>query len=304
MLEYTAVRKGRGGGRGALILLVVFLVGLLLFSSVKVVPPGYVGVQVFFGTVRERTLDNGLHFVIPMTQVVLMSIRTEAYTMSGTPTEGQVRGDDAITALTKEGLSVKLDVTVWYHLEPSKAAEVYRTIGMNYVSKIVRPAVRTAIRDATVHYLATDIYSGKREELTEEITERVKSLFGDKGVVCEGVLLRNVVLPQKVQEAINEKIAAEQEAQKMEYVLQKEKKEAERRKIEAEGIAQANTIIANSLTQAYLQWYFIQSLSELSKTENTTFVIIPFDEGLVPMLDVASLVKEGSKAKSTKGSKK
>lgn len=260
----------------------------LILSMVRMVGPGQVGVQVLFGEVRERTLESGLHLVIPLVSIERMSVRTQAYTMSSLPGEGQLKGDDAIMALTAEGLSVALDVTIWFHLIASDAATVYRDIGPNYVDKIVRPAIRTAIRNAAVKYNATDIYSIKRTDVTDAIFDDLKDSFKGKGVTCEKVLLRNVDLPAKVKNAIDDKIAAEQEAQKMKFVLQKEEQEAERKRIEADGISKANRIIANSLTSRYLQWYYIQTLGSLVNSPNNTIIMTPFDQKLTPLINIPS----------------
>ncbi|OQX52171.1 MAG: hypothetical protein B5M53_09210 [Candidatus Cloacimonas sp. 4484_209] len=268
----------------AFILAVVFL----LLSMVRMVGPGEVGVEVLFGKVNNKILQSGLHLVNPLVTIERLSVRTQAYTMSAKAGEGQIRGDDAITALTAEGLSVQLDVTVWFHLIPEKAAEVYKNIGTDYISKIVRPAIRTAIRSAAVQYNATDIYSIKRTEVTDNIFNELKRDFATKGVECEKVLLRNVQLPAKVKNAIDDKIAAEQDAQKMKFVLQKETQEAERRKIEADGISKANKIIANSLTSRYLQWYYIQTLGKLVNSPNNTVIMAPIDQKLTPLLNIPS----------------
>jgi regulator of protease activity HflC (stomatin/prohibitin superfamily) len=260
----------------------------LILSMVRMVGPGQVGVQVLFGDVRERTLPSGLHLVIPLVSIERMSVRTQAYTMSIAPGEGQIKGDDAIMALTAEGLSVALDVTIWFHLIADDAAAVYRDIGPNYIDKIVRPAIRTSIRNAAVHYNATDIYSVKRTQVTNDIFTDLAVSFTGKGVVCEKVLLRNVDLPAKVKDAIDDKIAAEQDAQKMKFILQKEEQEADRKRIEANGISQANKIIANSLTSRYLQWYYIQTLGSLVNSPNNTIIMAPFDQKLTPLISIPS----------------
>ncbi len=268
------------------IISVSVVVIILIIASIRIVPPGYVGVKVLLGNVSRTILSNGFHLVIPIVSVVKMDVRTQAYTMSKMSSEGQKRGDDAIRALSKDGLQIDLDVTIWYRLIPSEAAVVYQTIGPDYVTKIVRPAIRTAIRDVAVNYAVVDIYSEKRSEVTAQIKRELDKAFEKRGVVCERVLLRNVELPQKIRNAIQEKLSAEQDAQRMDFVLQKERKEAERKKIEATGIANYQRIITNSLTNKYLQWYYIQNLQELVKNKSTSTVIMPFDKGLTPLLNI------------------
>ena len=257
-----------------------------ILAMVRLVGPGEVGVQILFGRVKEEVLHSGLHLVNPLLTIEKMSIRTQEYTMSKKREEGLVRGDDAITALTKEGLSVDLDVTVWFHLQPETAWKVYRDIGEDYVKKIVRPAIRTSIRNVAATYSVNDIYSANRERVSKEIFDELVQNLKPRGIIVENVLLRNVSLPPKVKNAIDEKIAAEQEAQKMKYVLQKEEQEAKRKRIEAEGIARAQRIIANSLTNSYLQWYYIQTLKELINSPNNTVIIAPFDKNLTPLLQI------------------
>ncbi len=266
---------------------VVIVILAILVGSVRIIPPGYVGVQVLLGKVQGRILPSGIHLVIPIVNVSKMSIRTQEYTMSSIKEEGLRKGDDAITALTKDGLSITLDLTVWFKLVDTEAGTVYETIGPDYIDKIVRPAIRTAIRDAAVNYNVTEIYSTKRSELSDGIYQGLVEALKDKNVFVDKVLLRNIVLPQKVKNAIDDKIAAEQDAQKMEYVLQKAVKEKERKLIEAEGIANANRTIKASLSTQYLQWYYVQNLKEVLKSNGTRTVILPFDQNLTPLIDLS-----------------
>jgi len=269
---------------GVLILSFIFLIA----SMVRLIPPGHVGVVIIFGKVQETTLKNGLHLVNPFASIEKMSIRTEEYTMSGMPREGQVRGDDAIQALTSEGLMVHLDMTVWYKLIPDGAAEVYSTLGLNYVDKIVRPAARTSIRNVISNYKVEDIYTQNRESVSIEISENLREAVKERKIEIERVLLRDVKLPAKVQNEINAKMAAKQEAEKMEFVLDKEKREAERKAVEAQGISDANKIIAKSLSGSYLQWYYIQTLQKLVNSPNNTVIVTPFDQKLTPLLNIPS----------------
>jgi regulator of protease activity HflC (stomatin/prohibitin superfamily) len=269
---------------GVMFLSFVFLVA----SMVRLVPPGNVGVVIVFGKVQETTLKNGLHLVNPFASVEKMSIRTESYTMSGVSREGQVRGDDAIQALTSEGLMVRLDVTVWYKLMPEGAADVYSTLGLRYVDKIVRPAARTSIRNIIANYKVEDIYTKNRADVAIQIGENLRGAVKERNVEIERVLLRDVKLPTKVQNEIDAKMAAKQEAEKMEFVLDKEKREAERKAVEAQGISDANKIIARSLSGSYLQWYYIKTLQQLVNSPNNTVIVTPFDQKLTPLLNIPS----------------
>jgi regulator of protease activity HflC (stomatin/prohibitin superfamily) len=226
----------------------------VILSAVVQVGPGEAGVQVLFGSVQEGVLHSGLNIVAH--------------------DEGQMKGDDAITALSEDGLTIKLDVTVWYRLSEPESPQVYRTIGVDYIDKIVRPAIRTALRDVAVMFSATDIYSNKREDYVRNVTKNLEDAFNGRGVVLERVLLRTVELPETVRQAIDEKIAAEQKAQQMVYVLQKERQEAERKKVEAQGISDFNRIVSQSITEQTLQMKGIEATLELAKSQNSKLVIM------------------------------
>jgi regulator of protease activity HflC (stomatin/prohibitin superfamily) len=252
----------------------VCIVLVIILSAIVQIGPGQVGVQTLFGSVQNRVLYSGLNFVNPLVEVEKMDVKTQAYTMSTAQDEGNIKGDDAIWALSADGLTIKLDVTVWYRLNDIDAPQVYRTIGIDYVDKIVRPAIRTALRDVSVLFSATDIYSGKRGDFVTGVTKNVEDAFKDRGIILERVLLRNVELPDKIKSAIDDKIAAEQKAQQMVYVLQKEKQEAERKKIEAEGISNYNRIVSQSITDQVLQLKGIEATLELAKSSNSKMVVM------------------------------
>ena len=264
---------------------------LVIASLIRIVPAGNVGVQVLFGKVLTgSTLSEGLNVVNPFIDLEIMTVRTQAYTMSIATEEGQRYGDDAITSLTKDGLEVAMDLTVWFHLDGTEAAIVFQKIGKDYVAKIVRPAARTAIRNTTVKYNAVEIYSEKREEVQTEINTSLAVDFKERGIILEKVLLRNIKLPAKVKNAIEAKLEADQDAQKMEFVLLKEIKEADRKKIEAGGIAEAQRIIAQSLIgergRAYLSWKYLENLKNLYQSPNNTIVISPYDKSFIPLLQI------------------
>ncbi len=263
----------------------VVVAGILGLRSCTIVPAGHVGVRDLFGSVSEQELVSGLNARFPLTSVKKMSIKTQAYTMSIVPGEGQVgERPDVVSTLTKEGLPVDVDVTVLYRLQPEKASDVYKTIGLEYPEIVVRPKIREAIRTSVAVYEAKDIYSEKRLELQNQIRNYLEKSLSERGIVIEDVLLRHVGLPKKVSDAIEEKLEAEQQAQRMQFILDKEVREAERKKIEAGGIAEAQKIISGSLTPEYLQWRYITTLEGLVKAPNTTFVITPYDQKLIPML--------------------
>jgi len=289
IVAYVAIKQsGRGRiiAKRAGITAIVVLAILLAISFFRIVPPGHAGVPVLLGRVQNQ-LSSGLSVVLPIVNVVLMDVRTNAYTMSSIREEGQVKGDDAIEALASDGLTVSLDVTVWYRLDVAKASWVYQNIGPDYTIKIVRPSIRTALRDAASRFTASELYSSTgRNVYTTIVDSLLDEAFTGKGVIRERVLLRRVKLPDIVMTAIEQKLAEEQNAQKMEFTLQKEEKEAERKGVEAEGIAKANRVIAGSLTNSYLTWYYVEMLKNVANSQNNTFVIMPFDQKLVPLLNM------------------
>jgi regulator of protease activity HflC (stomatin/prohibitin superfamily) len=223
--------------------IVVVLLGLAL-SSFKVIQPGQVGVQTLFGKVQDQVLESGLHVVNPAVDITTFSIQTQNYTMSAKSNEGQVEGDDAIRVLSSDGLEVTIDLSILYKVTPSKAPYIYQNIGEDYENKIVRPVTRTAIRDNAVNYQAVDLYSTKRQEFQYKINKTISDNFIKNGLEVQQILVRNITLPESVRRSIESKIQAEQDAQKMQFVLQKESQEADRKRVEAQGIADYQKIIS------------------------------------------------------------
>ena len=220
---------------------------------------------------QNDVLGSGLHFINPLLTVERMDVKTQNYTMSGVHDEGQRQGDDAIRALTSDGLEVIIDLTVLYKVLPSDAPNIVRETGLDYTDKIVRPVTRTKIRDNAVYYEAVALYSTKRDEFQQRIFKTIDDNFKKRGLILEQLLVRNITLPQAVKTSIEQKISAEQDAQKMQFVLQKERQEAERKRVEAQGIADYQHIISESLTDKQLQYEQIKAmreLTQLTKCEN------------------------------------
>ncbi len=254
---------------------IVFTVLGLFTSSVRQVDAGYVGVKTLFGKVQTETLNSGLNFINPMMDVTVIDIRTLNYTMSGVHDEGTKSGDDAIKVLTADGLEVTIDLSVLYRVNPTEAPKLITDIGINFEEKIVRPITRTRIRDNSVYYDAISLYSTKRDEFQSRIFKTIEVDFKQRGLILENLLVRNITLPASVKTTIEQKINAEQEAQKMQFVLQKEKQEAERKRVEAQGIADYQRIINESLSDKQLQYEQIQAMKELAKSANAKIIIMP-----------------------------
>ena len=259
---------------------------ILASASFTIIEPGYVGVPVTFGTVGSQSLPAGIHPIFFLTDVYKMSIQTKAYTMSSVTTEGNKTGDDAVATLSRDQLILKFDVSVWYHLDPLQANNVYSNIGLSYEEVIVRPAIRTALVNAATKFDASDVMSLQRDAYTKTVTELLLQELNGRGVVLDNVLIRNVEPPATVSDAIAAKLKASQQAQQMEYTIQYAQKEAQRKAIEAQGIANAQKIIGNGLTQNYLQWYYISQLKELVNSPNNSTVILPYDQKLTPLLNI------------------
>lgn len=269
--------------RPAKVVGIILIIFGLLSSTVKQIDAGRVGVQSLFGNVQEGTLTSGLNFINPLVDVAEFDTRTQNYTMSGVNNEGKQSGDDAIRVLSSDGLEVVIDLTVLYRVQPDQAPNILRKIGVNYEDVIVRPVTRTRIRDISAYYEAVALYSTKRDEFQGRIFKAIDTDFKARGLVLEQLLVRNINLPESVKKTIESKINAEQEAQKMQFVLQKEKQEAERKRVEAQGISDYQRIITTTLTDKQLQYEMIKAQKEIATSTNTK-VIIMGGKGNVPMI--------------------
>ena len=255
---------------GAIILVII---GASL-SMFKVVESGEVGVKTLFGKVNNDVLYSGLNIVNPMMKVTTFDVKTQNYTMSGINDEGGKAGDYAIRVLSADGLEVIIDLSVLFKVKPSSAPEILRTIGTDYLDKIVRPIARTAIRDNAVSYDAVALYSSKRDEFQNKIFNTINKSFVKRGLELEQLLVRNITLPASVKTTIESKINAEQDAQKMTFVLQKERQEAERKRVEAQGIADYQRILSTGLSDKQLQYETIKAQKEIALSPNTKVIIM------------------------------
>jgi prohibitin 1 len=246
---------------------VLVILGGLFFASFRVVPGGYVGVQILFGRIDNQPLMEGLNLINPLKQLHIMSARTqEMFEHADVP--------------NKEGLTVGLEVSVLYHLDPSAAPTVYRSLGEGYARVFILPQLRSVIRGATVNHEAKDLYTSGREVIAQQIQDELHKMLGERGIVLEKVLLRKIGLPKMVEDAINTKLAAEQDAERMRFVLQKERQEAERKRVEAIGIADFQRTVTQGISEPLLKWKAIEVAHELSKSPNTKIVILGDKTGL------------------------
>jgi len=257
-----------------------FLVGPILLilgvatSCFQTIEPGQVGVKSLFGKVDNTVLYSGLNFVNPLVKVTGFDVRTQTYTMSGDREEGTTKGDDAIRILTADGLEVVIDLSVLFNVKSNEAPKILQEIGTDYLDKIVRPVARTAIRDNAVSYDAVSLYSTKRDEFQNKIFKTIETSFAKRGLQLQQLLIRNVTLPASVKTTIESKINAEQDAQKMTFVLQKEKQEAERKRVEAQGIADYQKILSTGLSDRQLQYESILAQKEIATSPNAKVIIM------------------------------
>ena len=258
----------------------IIIVGAVLASIVQI-NPGEIGVQKLFGKVNNNILESGLNVVNPLVDVVTFDTKTQNYTMSGVMDEGEKSADDAIRVLSADGLEVIIDLTVLYKVIPSQAPRILQEIGTDYKNTIVRPICRTKIRDNAVYYDAIALYSTKRDEFQGRIFKTIETDFKTRGLMLEQLLVRNITLPASVKTTIESKINAEQEAQKMTFVLQKEKQEAERKRVEAQGIADYQKILSTGLSDKQLQYEMIKAIAT---SPNAKLIIMGGGKNSTPVI--------------------
>ncbi len=261
--------SGRRIFRFAIVGIVLLL--LLVGSPIAVIPAGHVGVKDFFGRVSPNILPPGVRLVFPFTRVVKMSIKTQ-----------EVK--ETAQVPSKEGLIMDLEGSLLYRLDPQKADDIYKTIGKNYQEIAVEPQIRSAIREITASYEAKVLYSAERERVAKETLELFKKTASDRGIIAEAVLLRKIGLPDVVANAIQEKLRREQESEQMKFVLQKETQEAERKRIEAQGIADFQKIVAAGISPALLEWKGIEATEKLAMSQNSKVVVIGSGKNGLPII--------------------
>ena len=249
-----------------LVLLVV-----LLFASVVSVPTGHVGVLTLFGRVTGETLGEGMHVINPLKSVQRLSIQTQSV-------------KESASVPSNEGLILALDTSLLFHLDRSKAAEVYQKVGANYAEKIVEPTLRAAIRTATSAHTANALYTNARELVQQQIREDLIAQLAPRGVIIENVLLRDVQLPAMLKSSIEAKQQAEQDALRMSFILQKEKQEAERKRIEAQGIADFQKIVAQGISPQLLEWKGIEATEKLATSSNSKVVVVGNTKNGLPLI--------------------
>jgi len=264
---------GHGGGLLRLIGLgiIAFVLVILLFSSVTRVGTGHVGVLTLFGRVTGETLGEGIHLINPLKTNNEMSIQTQTL-------------KESASVPSSEGLMMALDTSLIYHLNPDRAAEVFQRIGAEYENVVVEPTLRSAIRESTASHTANALYTGEREMVAKQIFEQVNEQLAKRGLTVENVLLRDIQLPATLKASIEAKQQAEQEALAMNFRLQKEKQEAERKRIEAAGVRDFQQIVAQGITPSLLEWKGIEATENLAKSPNTKVVVVGNNKNGLPLI--------------------
>lgn len=250
---------------------VLIIIGtvLALLTSCSVVRPGHVGVKQKFGKLKEKTIEPGLNIINPFTtRIVKIPIRTENQEVK-------------LLLPSKEGLNVSAEISILYHVKKEKVIEIIKEVGTDYDKVIVLSTFRSAAADICAQFLAKDMHSGMRAEIEKGIKEKMMMLLEDRGIVIESVLMKSITLPQGLYSAIENKLKAEQEAQQMEFVLQREELEAQRKLIEAEGIRDAQIVLSEGLTDNIIKLRSIEAFEKLSKSPNGKIVIT---DGKTPLL--------------------
>jgi prohibitin 1 len=261
------------GGFGSKLLqgLGLLFVVILLFASVVSVPTGHVGVLTLFGRVTGEALGEGIHTINPLKSVQRLSIQTQSV-------------KETANVPSNEGLILALDTSLLFHLDRSKAAEVFQTVGANYAEKIVEPTMRAAIRAATSAHTANALYTNARELVQQQIQSELTAQLAPRGVIVENVLLRDVQLPAMLKSSIEAKQQAEQDALRMNFILQKEKQEAERKRIEAQGISDFQKIVAQGISPQLLEWKGIEATEKLATSANSKVVVVGNAKNGLPLI--------------------
>lgn len=261
----------RGARRGILLIVIVMLAFILLMASTTSIPTGNVGVLTLFGRVTGETLPEGIHLVNPLKSVQKLSVQTQSV-------------KESANVPSNEGLILALDTSLLFRLNKDKAAEVYQKVGADYAEKIVEPTLRAAIRASTSAHTANALYTNARELVQQQIQDELTAQLAPRGVIVENVLLRDVQLPAMLKGSIEAKQQAEQDALRMSFILQKEKQEAERKRIEAQGIADFQKIVATGISPQLLEWKGIEATEKLAASSNAKIVIIGNPKNGLPLV--------------------
>jgi regulator of protease activity HflC (stomatin/prohibitin superfamily) len=263
-------RMNKSEASFALIGIAVALV-IALSQSWTIIPAGHTGVIDFLGNVSDETLKPGVNLVNPMAKIEKMSIKTQEL-------------KELMSVPSKEGLSVQLEISLLFKLNSEMANDIYKTVGPNYADIILVPQFRSVVRGVTARYEAKALYTASREKLAGEILEELERLVGPRGITVEQAPLRQIQLPARLTQSIEEKLQAEQESQRMAFILQKETQEADRKRIEAKGIADFQDIVAKGISDQLLKWKGIEATEKLASSPNAKVIVIGSGKDGLPLI--------------------
>lgn len=256
---------------GAAALGVAAVGAVVAVKSVTVVPANHVGIYDLFGVVREEPLRSGLHVINPLANVHIVTCKTNTL-------------DFKATVPSKEGLNVEVHFEVQFHLEEERAVDLYRTVGLDYVAKILQPQVKAAVRTATSSRDAKALYTSEREKVKADLLTELNQVLAPRGIRVEDVPLKQILLPPNLAAAIESKLQMEQESQRMDFVLAKEEQEAQRKRIEAQGIADFQRIVSNGIDERLLRWKGIEATVELARSDNAKVVVVGQGKDGLPII--------------------
>jgi prohibitin 1 len=272
-LIYLNVRKAKKAQEATMTLLISIAAAIFAFVQIfTVIPAGTVGVVDFLGKVNDETLKPGVNMVNPVARIIKYSFKTQEL-------------KENMTVPSKEGLPVQLEISLLYRVDPAMANEIYKSVESgDYLNVILTPQFRSVVRGVTSKFEAKALYTGAREQLATEITTELQKNVGNRGITIEDAPLRQIILPAGLSRSIEEKLQAEQESQRMSFILQKETQEAERKRIEAKGIADFQSIVSKEINANLLKWKGIEATEKLASSPNAKIVVIGSGKDGLPLI--------------------
>ncbi|CAM4325209.1 MULTISPECIES: prohibitin family protein [Myxococcus] len=232
---------------------------------------GGIGFDSFGSGTQREPYGEGFHLLRPGKSLIVYDLRVQEM-------------KDGLSVLSNNGLDLKVDASVRYRVDPAKLFELHTQTGPRYADILIAPVVRSEARKVFGRYAPEEIYSSKREQIEQEIFEEVTRSLEGKHVVVEAILVRDVTLPSAIRDAISDKLAEEQRSQKMRFTLDKERQEAERKQIEAEGIARYQDIVRKGLTEEYLRFKGIEATERLAQSQNAKVVLVGSPNSGLPLV--------------------
>ena len=269
---YRNAKNRRNKSESSFALIGIAVAVLIAISQFwTIIPAGHTGVIDFLGNVSDETLKPGVNLVNPIAKIEKMSIKTQEL-------------KELMSVPSKEGLSVNLEISLLFKLNSDMANQIYKTVGPEYAEIILVPQFRSVVRGVTARYEAKALYTASREKLAGEIIDELEKLVGPRGITVEQAPLRQIQLPARLTQSIEEKLQAEQEAQRMAFILQKEEQEADRKRIEARGIADFQDIVSVNISNMLLKWKGIEATEKLASSPNTKVIIIGSGKDGLPLI--------------------